>query len=157
MLFLFLRHDIGGGRSETDRVSAKTSSFGKAFETLCYTADGEAIIAGLKTKTTNICPFFAKKWFTEVQTYLRLFRVKKNWVADYSRTIQVKTFVYPCFFHTGGQTKNVCVYHVKEQMLMKKFPISKNLSFDAMEVLNKTIGVNLFYRTGHFICMNIKA
>nr|CAB3265326.1 periodic tryptophan protein 2 homolog [Phallusia mammillata] len=72
------RHDIGGGRSQTDRVSAKTSSYGKAFQTLCYTADGEAIIA-------------------------------------------------------GGQTKNVCVYHVREQMLMKKFPISKNLSFDAME------------------------
>jgi len=43
---MFIRHDIGSGRSETDRVTAKTTSYGKAFETLCYTADGEAIIAG---------------------------------------------------------------------------------------------------------------
>ena len=34
----------------------------------------------------------------------------------------------------GGQSKFVCIYNVKEQMLMKKFEISCNLSFDAMEV-----------------------
>lgn len=34
----------------------------------------------------------------------------------------------------GGQSKMVCIYNVKEQMLMKKFEISCNLSFDAMEV-----------------------
>uniref|UniRef100_A0A673A4F7 Periodic tryptophan protein 2 homolog n=1 Tax=Sphaeramia orbicularis TaxID=375764 RepID=A0A673A4F7_9TELE len=33
----------------------------------------------------------------------------------------------------GGQSKFVCIYNVKEQMLMKKFEISCNLSFDAME------------------------
>ena len=40
------RHDIGGGRSEADLVSAKTSNFGKTFDSICYTADGEAVIAG---------------------------------------------------------------------------------------------------------------
>lgn len=34
----------------------------------------------------------------------------------------------------GGQSKFVCIYSIKEQMLMKKFEISCNLSFDAMEV-----------------------
>lgn len=34
----------------------------------------------------------------------------------------------------GGQSKFVCIYNVKEQMLMKKFEISCNLSFDGMEV-----------------------
>ncbi|XP_061685876.1 PWP2 small subunit processome component [Syngnathoides biaculeatus] len=34
---------------------------------------------------------------------------------------------------TGGQSKFVCIYNVKEQMLLKKFEISCNLSFDAME------------------------
>ena len=34
----------------------------------------------------------------------------------------------------GGQSKFVCIYNVKEMMLMKKFEISCNLSFDAMEV-----------------------
>lgn len=34
----------------------------------------------------------------------------------------------------GGQAKFVCIYNIKEQMLIKKFEISCNLSFDAMEV-----------------------
>lgn len=34
----------------------------------------------------------------------------------------------------GGQSKFVCIYNVKEQILLKKFEISCNLSFDAMEV-----------------------
>lgn len=36
----------------------------------------------------------------------------------------------------GGLSKFVCIYHVKEQILMKKFEISCNLSLDAMEVSN---------------------
>lgn len=34
----------------------------------------------------------------------------------------------------GGMSKFVCIYHVKEQVLRKKFEISCNLSLDAMEV-----------------------
>lgn len=34
----------------------------------------------------------------------------------------------------GGLSKYVCIYHVKEQILIKKFEISCNLSLDAMEV-----------------------
>lgn len=34
----------------------------------------------------------------------------------------------------GGQSRFVCIYNLKEQMLIKKFEISCNLSFDAMEV-----------------------
>lgn len=34
----------------------------------------------------------------------------------------------------GGLSKFVCIYNIKEQMLVKKFEISSNLSFDAMEV-----------------------
>eukprot|EP00058_Branchiostoma_floridae_P012668 XP_002598156.1 hypothetical protein BRAFLDRAFT_123300 [Branchiostoma floridae] len=33
----------------------------------------------------------------------------------------------------GGRSKNICIYHVAEQLLIKKFEISCNLSFDAME------------------------
>lgn len=39
----------------------------------------------------------------------------------------------------GGQSKFVCIYNVKEQMLMKKFKISCNLSFDAMEVRPRSV------------------
>lgn len=34
----------------------------------------------------------------------------------------------------GGMSKFVCIYHVREQILRKKFEISCNLSLDAMEV-----------------------
>ncbi|XP_058152309.1 LOW QUALITY PROTEIN: periodic tryptophan protein 2 homolog [Dasypus novemcinctus] len=72
------RHDLKTGRRELDKVTAKHSAKGKSFTTLCYSADGQSILA-------------------------------------------------------GGMSKFVCIYHVKEQILMKKFEISCNLSLDAME------------------------
>ncbi|KAM4601645.1 PWP2 small subunit processome component isoform 2-T2 [Polymixia lowei] len=72
------RHDLEMGRKETDKITAKQSAKGKSFTSLCYSADGESILA-------------------------------------------------------GGQSKFVCIYNIKEQILMKKFEISCNLSFDAME------------------------
>uniref|UniRef100_A0A3Q3VL60 Small-subunit processome Utp12 domain-containing protein n=1 Tax=Mola mola TaxID=94237 RepID=A0A3Q3VL60_MOLML len=71
------RHDLETGRKETDKITAKQLAKG-SFTSLCYSADGESILA-------------------------------------------------------GGQSKFVCIYNVREQMLMKKFEISCNLSFDAME------------------------
>uniref|UniRef100_A0A8C8A4E8 PWP2 small subunit processome component n=1 Tax=Oryzias sinensis TaxID=183150 RepID=A0A8C8A4E8_9TELE len=72
------RHDLEVGRKDTDKVTAKQLAKGKSFTSVCYSADGESILA-------------------------------------------------------GGQSKFVCIYNVREQMLMKKFEISCNLSFDAME------------------------
>uniref|UniRef100_A0A8C9TWP7 PWP2 small subunit processome component n=1 Tax=Scleropages formosus TaxID=113540 RepID=A0A8C9TWP7_SCLFO len=72
------RHDLQMGRKETDKITAKQAAKGKSFTTLCYSADGQSILA-------------------------------------------------------GGQSKFVCIYNIKEQILMKKFEISCNLSLDAME------------------------
>nr|CAD7606408.1 unnamed protein product [Timema genevievae] len=72
------RSDLGSGRSETDLVTAKQSLQGKAFTSLCYTADGKCILA-------------------------------------------------------GGQSKNVCIYNVQEALLIKKFEITQNRSFDAVD------------------------
>ncbi|KAK3923293.1 Periodic tryptophan protein 2-like protein [Frankliniella fusca] len=72
------RNDLGSGRSDTDLVTAKQTLKGKAFNSLCYSADGENILA-------------------------------------------------------GGQSKNVCIYNVKESMLVKKFEITQNRSFDAVD------------------------
>lgn len=47
------RNDLGSGRSDTDLITAKKSLQGKAFTTLCYTADGTCILAGGQSK--NIC------------------------------------------------------------------------------------------------------
>lgn len=33
----------------------------------------------------------------------------------------------------GGQSKNVCIYNVKERILLKKFEITQNRSFDAVD------------------------
>lgn len=51
----------------------------RAFTSLCYTADGECILA-------------------------------------------------------GGQSKNVCIYNVREGLLVKKFEITQNRSLDAVDV-----------------------
>ncbi|XP_070546732.1 periodic tryptophan protein 2 homolog [Ptychodera flava] len=72
------RHDLGSGRRETDYITAKTALKGKAFTTLCYSADGQCILA-------------------------------------------------------AGRSKHICIYNIKEQILVKKFEISHNLSLDAME------------------------
>ncbi|XP_005103088.1 periodic tryptophan protein 2 homolog [Aplysia californica] len=72
------RHDLGYSRKDADKVSAKTSAEGKAFETLCYSADGHCILA-------------------------------------------------------AGRSKNVCIYSVSDQLLMKKFVISCNHSLDGIE------------------------
>ncbi|XP_014678751.1 PREDICTED: periodic tryptophan protein 2 homolog [Priapulus caudatus] len=69
------RRDLGGGRRETDKVTAKKSREGRTFVTLCYSPDGECIIA-------------------------------------------------------AGQSKNVCIYSVREKVLIKKFEITRNMSFD---------------------------
>ncbi|XP_012882812.1 PREDICTED: periodic tryptophan protein 2 homolog [Dipodomys ordii] len=72
------RHDLKTGRKELDKITAKHSAKGKAFTTLCYSADGQNILA-------------------------------------------------------GGMSKFVCLYHVREQILVKRFELSCNFSLDAME------------------------
>ncbi|XP_015588288.1 periodic tryptophan protein 2 homolog [Cephus cinctus] len=72
------KKDLGSGRSETDLITAKKSLEGKAFTSLCYTADGTCILA-------------------------------------------------------GGHSKNVCIYNVKESVLVKKFEITQNRSLDAVD------------------------
>ncbi|CAH1183241.1 unnamed protein product [Phaedon cochleariae] len=72
------RNDLGSGRSEADLVTAKKSLQAKSFTSLCYSADGECLLA-------------------------------------------------------GGQSKNVCIYNVKESLLLKKFEITQNRSLDAVD------------------------
>ncbi|KAF7997143.1 hypothetical protein HCN44_005420 [Aphidius gifuensis] len=72
------RKDLGSGRSDTDLITAKKNLEGKAFTTLCYSADGNCIIA-------------------------------------------------------GGHSKNICIYNITESVLVKKFEITQNRSFDAVD------------------------
>ncbi|GAB1610565.1 periodic tryptophan protein 2 homolog [Argonauta hians] len=73
------RHDLGYFRKLEDKITAKKlAKAGQAFNTMCYSADGKAILA-------------------------------------------------------AGRSKNVCIYSVDDQILVKKFEISCNKSFDGME------------------------
>lgn len=47
------RNDLGSGRSEIDVISSRKSLAGKAFTSVCYSADGQYILAGGKSK--NVC------------------------------------------------------------------------------------------------------
>ena len=77
------RKDLGGGKSDQDKISAKKKREAAHFTTLCYSADGATILA-------------------------------------------------------GGQSKNICIYHVEESLLLKKFEITQNRSFQAMdETINR--------------------
>lgn len=77
------RKDLGAGKGETDKISAKNKKGSAAFTSLCYSADGTSLLA-------------------------------------------------------GGKSKNICIYHVPESLLLKKFEVTQNRSFDAMdETVNK--------------------
>ncbi|GAB1865194.1 Periodic tryptophan protein 2-like protein [Camponotus japonicus] len=81
--FIEGRNDLGAGRSKTDLITAKKNLQGKAFTTLCYSADGTCILA-------------------------------------------------------GGRSKNVCIYNVKESILLKKYEITQNRSLDGVDdVINR--------------------
>ncbi len=34
----------------------------------------------------------------------------------------------------GGKSKYICIYNIKEEMLVKRFEISQNKSFDGIDV-----------------------
>ena len=77
------RRDLGGGKSETDKISAKKKRESSHFSSVCYSADGSILLA-------------------------------------------------------GGQSKNICIYHVDESLLLKKFEVTQNRSFQAMdETINR--------------------
>ncbi|XP_070161171.1 periodic tryptophan protein 2 homolog [Polyergus mexicanus] len=81
--FIEGRNDLGAGRSKTDLITAKKNLQGKAFTTLCYSADGTCILA-------------------------------------------------------GGRSKNVCIYNVRESILLKKYEITQNRSLDGVDdIINR--------------------
>ncbi|KAG5456977.1 MAG: putative WD repeat protein [Olpidium bornovanus] len=72
------RRDIAGSRRSNERVAIENSTAGRAFTTLCYTADGLRILA-------------------------------------------------------GGRGRHVCLYDVASRALLRRFEISRNLSFDGTQ------------------------
>lgn len=38
----------------------------------------------------------------------------------------------------GGKSKYICIYNIKEEMLVKRFEISQNKSFDGIDVSHDT-------------------
>ncbi|CAF0977001.1 unnamed protein product, partial [Didymodactylos carnosus] len=76
-------HDLGYARRETDKVTAKKLTFGRAYRSICYTLDGNYLLA-------------------------------------------------------GGRSKYISLYNIREQILVKRFEITCNKSFDGLnEYLNR--------------------
>lgn len=87
------RSDLGAGRADADKITAKKNLQSKAFTSICYSSDGKCLLA-------------------------------------------------------GGQSKNVCIYSIDDELMIKKFEITQNRSFDAMDdIINRRKmaenGVNL--------------
>ncbi len=47
------KRDLDGGRLENQKTSTKNATFNKYYKTLCYSADGEYILAGGNSKYVN--------------------------------------------------------------------------------------------------------
>ncbi|KAJ2259566.1 U3 snoRNP protein, partial [Coemansia sp. RSA 451] len=69
------RRDIAGGRSATDRQTAENSSAGKSFTSLCYSADGTAVLGGGNSK--YVCLYDRRS-----RILLRKFQVSQNQSLD---------------------------------------------------------------------------
>jgi len=82
------RKDLASGRRKTDLVTAKKLMEGKAFSSLCYSADGKCILAGGKSK--YICIYNV-----EQQILLRRFEISCNKSLDGMNT----------YLHSGNMTE----------------------------------------------------
>ena len=40
------------------------------------------------------------------------------------------------FLLAGGRSKYICIYNIEEEMLVKRFEISQNKSFDGIDVIS---------------------
>jgi periodic tryptophan protein 2 len=74
------RRDISGGRLTTDRRSAANSTANKTFTSLCYTGDGQAILAGGTSKW--ICLYDV-----ETSSLMQKFSVSENLSFDGTQTL----------------------------------------------------------------------
>lgn len=54
----------------------------------------------------------------------------------------------------GGMSKFVCLYHVREQILVKRFELSCNFSLDAMEVSSGMGHWKVFWLHGPWVIQN---
>lgn len=69
------KDDIAGGRRSNDVRTAKTSAYGKAFTTLCYSVDGTCILAGGDSK--YVCLYAIAR-----RVLLRRFQTSRNMSLD---------------------------------------------------------------------------
>lgn len=74
------RKDISGGRKQTDRTTADNAASGKAFNSLCYTADGTCIIGGGTSKYICIYDINTK-------VLIKKFQISKNLSLDGTQEI----------------------------------------------------------------------
>jgi periodic tryptophan protein 2 len=69
------RRDVGGGRKAGDFRTTETSSTGKSFDSLCYSADGSCILAGGSSK--YVCIYDVRS-----KVLLKKFEISRNLSLD---------------------------------------------------------------------------
>ncbi|KAI7872555.1 putative WD repeat protein [Spinellus fusiger] len=74
------RKDISGGRKQNDRTTAENAASGKAFHSLCYTADGSSIIGGGSSK--YICIYDI-----DTSVLVKKFQISENLCLDGTQEI----------------------------------------------------------------------
>jgi periodic tryptophan protein 2 len=90
-------------------------------------------ISILDVKTsTQLCSIECKKDIGYGMSDGDVITSKKNFESKFFSTI-VYSSDGECIL-AGGKSKFVCIYHVKEGLLLKKFEITQNLSLDGMLV-----------------------
>ncbi len=104
---------------------------------------------------TTLSPFLrhctvAKK---EKKVTLPKFEILYN-VFLFFNQFQGKGFLTLCYSADGscvlaaGQSKHICIYHVRERLLVKKFEVTQNRSFDAMDEVSARIECSLCKGSG---------
>ncbi|KAK7834059.1 periodic tryptophan protein 2, partial [Quercus suber] len=156
------RRDIAGGRLMTDRRSAANSSSGKCFTTLCYSADGSYILAAGTSKYICMYDVADQvngrqlasstldgqiHFWDPIDGVLMYTIEGRRDIAggrlmtdrrSAANSSSGKCFTTLCYSADGsyilaaGTSKYICMYDVADQVLLRRFQITHNLSLDGV-------------------------
>ncbi len=123
----------GGSRSESFNLLSDATA-------VAFRPDGnEVAVATLNGQITFFdCRTTAQTGCIEGRSDLGSGRADSDLVTA-KQSLKAKGFLALCYTAdgscvlAGGQSKHLCIYHVKEKLLVKKFEVTQNRSFDAMD------------------------
>ncbi|XP_046624301.1 periodic tryptophan protein 2 homolog [Neodiprion virginianus] len=122
---------------------------GSAHETIQLTADGLCVVYKPDGKEVAVATLDGQISFFDCKTAMQTSSIEgKNDLGSgrsdtdlvtAKKSLQGKAFTCLCYMAdgscilAGGQSKNVCIYNIQESVLLKKFEVTQNRSFDAVD------------------------